>query len=691
MPAVPTAAAAATAAPQQAAAGSSGGGAAPSGPGKRRRGPGNDSDLECSDGEVDPVDAAVDQAADAAREYAYDDASEEDDPADSASSGEQAEEEEVEEGEEDERGQAPGADEGVEVELAGLATCGRSPLLEPGLAFDALRGNHYDPMHTIAGISKDVIRLLSGDRFTGPIRKYEDYVNDRDWGGEQPWKLGAADKQSLGGAVSCLARAIPAREGGGSRIGHLMNPAKKKRMHTWAKLASPYGTYLLACCTEMGEQQRHAMQAILRAASFIQDKAVALDALPAMQERVVRAICLMELALPVTECDIKLHNLIHLVDRIRDLGPSWTTAMWGYESQWGVLKRMMKKRDTPEKTAIYKFMDAEVAMVLKLASPASFAMSGPIVDPGDPAGEPCGFNYVPELNTWVQLALGGQSVPSVNGVRMKSSAASDKVIRAAPSLVNDLLMMYVRGSPGFDLLWAEFKEWLRSQWPEPGKGEPSVHTRLDPGSGVPTAIGRVVHIHKRRRGGPDVIEIKPAYLEAAVNIFSGAVAWSFYNGNLQNKVTGVRWAFTAALAAVDVGPVRFFAPRTPMGRDPCGAGKGYDSESWFLTRRCRAHGEEPWFGRIKGIFRHDGPAGPVVVLDAQWYGRVKVDGAVMGVSFAAEPSPTPGHRCWFAQDVAPVRIRALPHPTDAGRLVALSDSFNFMRAGGWGAEYVSMQ
>ena len=137
---------------------------------------------------------------------------------------------------------------------------------------------------------------------------------------------------------------------------------------------------------------------------------------------------------------------------------------------------------------------------------------------------------------------------------------------------------------------------------------------------------------------------------------------------------------------VRVGPVRLVpVPASLLAM----AGEGGDRESWFLARRCKASGPVPWFGRIKGIFVHNGPVGAVTVLDVQWHGDVRLDDAVMSVSFLRQPSTTQGCRFWLATDVAPVRVRALAHPTDDGRLVALSDTFSFMMAGGWGTEYVS--
>lgn len=103
------------------------------------------------------------------------------------------------------------------------------------------------------------------------------------------------------------------------------------------------------------------------------------------------------------------------------------------------------------------------------------------------------------------------------------------------------------------------------------------------------------------------------------------------------------------------------------GRQPCHAGT--ESSSWFLARRF-ASCPEPWFGSIRGIYTHKGLLGdtPQVVLDVQWHGGgggVNVDEYVKGVTFCAEASANVlGQRYWPAELVAPVRVRAMPHPMD---------------------------
>ena len=42
--------------------------------------------------------------------------------------------------------------------------------------------------------------------------------------------------------------------------------------------------------------------------------------LPALWTRVVHAVCKVEKYLSINECDVKLHNLIHLVDTIEAFG-----------------------------------------------------------------------------------------------------------------------------------------------------------------------------------------------------------------------------------------------------------------------------------------------------------------------------------------------------------------------------------
>lgn len=59
---------------------------------------------------------------------------------------------------------------------------------------------------------------------------------------------------------------------------------------------------------------------ILQGACDLWDKIPSRSELPKLRERIVRAICLVERKLSAWELDIKLHNMLHLVEGIENNG-----------------------------------------------------------------------------------------------------------------------------------------------------------------------------------------------------------------------------------------------------------------------------------------------------------------------------------------------------------------------------------
>lgn len=165
-----------------------------------------------------------------------------------------------------------------------------------------------------------------GDRF-------ESECNSRHFDGF-PWLMDTGDKQRFQGALAKLARLMPARDGGRGRLLTFMHRNKTIKSHTFCWIASSYGTWLLEHASSLGPECRKTAQRLLYVMSLLQDKAVARAQVPIIKSAVVRAICDVEENFPASECDVKLHNLIHLADRLLDLGPGWTTAMWRWESLW---------------------------------------------------------------------------------------------------------------------------------------------------------------------------------------------------------------------------------------------------------------------------------------------------------------------------------------------------------------------
>jgi hypothetical protein len=78
---------------------------------------------------------------------------------------------------------------------------------------------------------------------------------------------------------------------------------------------------------------------------------------------VCEAVAAVEAYLPCTELDIKLHNLVHLVDKILMVGPLWVTSMFPYESMNHTLVSMAKSPHHPEVSSIHSYAVYELAML----------------------------------------------------------------------------------------------------------------------------------------------------------------------------------------------------------------------------------------------------------------------------------------------------------------------------------------
>jgi hypothetical protein len=73
----------------------------------------------------------------------------------------------------------------------------------------------------------------------------------------------------------------------------------------------------------MGEKQRRTYQLMLQVCGQLWERPVRVAGLKDLEERVLEAICAVELHLPASEADVKLHNLLHLVKEvIPDYGES---------------------------------------------------------------------------------------------------------------------------------------------------------------------------------------------------------------------------------------------------------------------------------------------------------------------------------------------------------------------------------
>jgi hypothetical protein len=72
-----------------------------------------------------------------------------------------------------------------------------------------------------------------------------------------------------------------------------------------------------------------------------------------IEEYLLVSLACVELFLPACELDIKLHNLVHMVDVIRRHGPLWTGSMFPYEHLWHKMGKWVTNRRYPETTMMH--------------------------------------------------------------------------------------------------------------------------------------------------------------------------------------------------------------------------------------------------------------------------------------------------------------------------------------------------
>jgi hypothetical protein len=99
---------------------------------------------------------------------------------------------------------------------------------------------------------------------------------------------------------------------------------------------------------ELGEEQYEAYLALVRACGSLWQKSHSQVDLATALRATIEATIAVEAHLPVTEPDIKLHEIAHLPGSIYRFGPGWTLAMWCYEGLWPSIMKWATNRAHPE-------------------------------------------------------------------------------------------------------------------------------------------------------------------------------------------------------------------------------------------------------------------------------------------------------------------------------------------------------
>ncbi len=294
--------------------------------------------------------------------------------------------------------------------VVGEEGCLSCPIYEL-LSFKPTRGLNYDAMHTIGGVIKDVIiKYLQGLRTRGHAVVEVDTER-----GVYVFGPDTAYLADFRVALETIATGLPGAIAG--RLLRLTMPGKKAKTATMFLLAGPFGAYAIRLASLPSEVEA-AMLSIINVCSELWCKVQCRDRLAGMRARVAEAICRVELAMSCNESDIKLHNLLHLVDAIENMGklvklqrlslsvspadcsayqagrvrtccrfaclltrscsqldvsclraplpagPLYTHAMFRAESLWGKLGRFAHSRRHMESSMLYVAIDREVSLPL---------------------------------------------------------------------------------------------------------------------------------------------------------------------------------------------------------------------------------------------------------------------------------------------------------------------------------------
>jgi len=91
--------------------------------------------------------------------------------------------------------------------------------------------------------------------------------------------------------------------------------------HLLYVLVGPIGLYALSCVrSDISPAIYDTLELLLQVCGLLWCKVLPKRALPTLQALVLKAVCMVELNLPITERDIKLHELFELVSSIEALG-----------------------------------------------------------------------------------------------------------------------------------------------------------------------------------------------------------------------------------------------------------------------------------------------------------------------------------------------------------------------------------
>ena len=111
-----------------------------------------------------------------------------------------------------------------------------------------------------------------------------------------------------------------------------------------------------------GIMDKHVRETLFSLCNFfdvISRKSITRKQLDRLQEEIVVILCELEIYFPPAFHDICLHLLLHVVDDISQLGPTFMHYMMPFERQNGVMKGYVRNRARPDASMVKGFLTSE--------------------------------------------------------------------------------------------------------------------------------------------------------------------------------------------------------------------------------------------------------------------------------------------------------------------------------------------
>jgi hypothetical protein len=144
-------------------------------------------------------------------------------------------------------------------------------------------------------------------------------------------------------------------------IGRYLDEAKKRfnRMKSHDCHVLMTQILLVAIQGIMDEHVRETLFGLYNFFDVILRKSISLKQLDALQEEIVVILCELKIYFPTSFFDIRVHLLIHLMDDIIHLGPTFLHNMMPFERLNGVIKGFIRNRYHPDGSIAEGFLTYE--------------------------------------------------------------------------------------------------------------------------------------------------------------------------------------------------------------------------------------------------------------------------------------------------------------------------------------------